>query len=72
MYVLSCSVVSDSMTLWTIARQTPLFMGLFRQEYWNGLPLPSPGDLPDPGIEPASPLSPALQTDSLSGEPSGK
>ena len=60
------------MTLWTIARQTPLFMGLFRQEYWNGLPLPSPGDLPDPGIEPASPLSPALQTDSLSGEPSGK
>ena len=65
------SVVSDSMTLWTVARQTPLSMGLLRQEYWNGLPLPSPEDLPDPGFEPLSPLSSALQTDSLSGEPLG-
>ena len=65
------SVVSDSVTLWTVPCQTPLSMGLFRQEYWNGLPLPSPEDLPDPGFEPVSPLSPALQTDSLSGEPLG-
>ena len=42
-------------TPWTIAYQAPLSMGLPRQEYWNGLPFPSPGDLPDPGIEPVSP-----------------
>ena len=42
-------------TPWTIACQTPLSMGFFRQEYWSGLPFPSPGDLPDPGIEPAAP-----------------
>ena len=47
-------------TLWTIARQAPLSMGFSRQEYWSGLPFPSPGDLPDPGIEPASS---ALQED---------
>jgi len=40
-------------------------MGFSRQEYWNGLPLPPPGDLPDPGIEPSSPTSSALQADSL-------
>ena len=39
---------------WTVARQAPLFMGFSRQEHQNGLPFPSPGDLPDPGIEPAS------------------
>ena len=44
-------------------------MGFFRQEYWSGLPFPSPGDLPDPGVEPASPVSPALQVDSLPTEP---
>ena len=44
------------------ARQTPLSMGFSGQEYWSGLPCPPPGDLPDPGIEPASP---ALQADSL-------
>ena len=44
----------------TIAHQAPLSMGLSRQEYWSGLPYPPPGDLPDPGIEPASLLSPAL------------
>ena len=38
-------------TLWTITRQAPLSMGFSRQEYWSGLPLPPPGDLPDPGIE---------------------
>ena len=60
--MLSHSVVSDSLvTLWTIACQDPLFMGFFRQEYWRGLPFPSPGYLPDPGIEPASPVSPALR-----------
>ena len=46
------------MTLWTIA-QAPLSMGFSRQEYWSGLPRPSPGDLPDLGIEPASLVSPA-------------
>ena len=47
-------------TLWTIAPQAPLSMGFSRQKYWSGLPCPSPGDLPDPGIEPMSLLSPAL------------
>ena len=45
---------------WTVAHQTPLSMGFSRQEYWCGLPFPPPGDLPDPGIEPASLVSPAL------------
>ena len=47
-------------------------MGFPRQEHWSSLPLPSPGDLPDPGFEPGSPVSPALQADSLPAEPSGK
>ena len=48
--------MSDSfVTPWTAARQTPLSMGFPKQEYWSGLPFPSPGDLPDPGIEPRSP-----------------
>ena len=55
-----CSVVSDSATPRTVAHQAPLSMGFSRQEYWSGLPLPSPGDLSDPGIEPASLVSPAL------------
>ena len=42
-------------TLWTIAHQAPLSMGFPRQEYWSGLPFPSPGDLPNPGIKPMSP-----------------
>ena len=49
-----------SVTLWTIACQTPLSMGLSRQGYWSGLPYPSPRDLPDPGIELTSLMSPAL------------
>ena len=57
------------MTPQTVARQTPQSMGFSRQEYWNGLPCPSPLDLPDPGIEPRSP---ALQADSLLFEPQGK
>ena len=46
-------------TPWTVACQAPLPMGFFRQEYWSGLPFPSPGDLPNPGIEPTSLTSPA-------------
>ena len=49
----------------TVTLQAPLSMGFSRQEYWSGLPCPPPGDLPDPGIEPASLASPALQEDSL-------
>ena len=48
------------MTLWTAALQAPLSMGFSRQEYWSGFPYPPPGDLPDPGIEPAFLMSPAL------------
>ena len=47
-------------TLWTVAHQAPLSMGFSRQGYWSGLPFPSPGDLPNPGIEPGSLMSPAL------------
>ena len=53
----------------TGACQAPLSMGFPRQEYWSGLPVPSPGDLPDPGITPRSPV---LQADSLPTEPAGK
>ena len=58
--VCACSVVSDSVTLWTVAHQAPLSVEFSRQEYWSQLPFPTPGDLPDPGIEPKSPASPAL------------
>ena len=52
----SCSVMSDSFaTPQTVAHQAPLSLGFPRQEYWGGLPFPSPGDLPNPRIEPASP-----------------
>ena len=60
------------MTPWTVARQAPPSMGFSRQEYWSGLPFPPPGDLPNPGIEPTSPVSPALPADSLPAEPLGK
>ena len=53
---------------WTVAQQAPLSMGFSRQEYWSRLPFPSPGDLPDPGIEPRSPT---LQADTLTSEPPG-
>ena len=52
--------MSDSLTPWTVAWQASLFVGFPRQEHWNGLPRPFPGDLPNPGIEPASLISPAL------------
>ena len=61
--------MSDSVTPWTVAYQAPLYMGFSRQWYWSGLPFPSPGDLPDPGIETRSP---ALQADALPSEPLGK
>ena len=58
------------MTPWTnVAHQAPPSMGFSRQEYWSGLPFPSPGDPPDPGIEPRSPT---LQADALTSEPPGK
>ena len=66
--VLSRFSHADSVTLWTVAHQTPLSMVFSRQENWSGLPFPSPGDLPDPGIEP---VSPALQVDFLPLRPQG-
>ena len=65
----SRSVVSDSATPWTVIYQAPPSVGFSRQEYWSGLPLPSPGDLPNPGTEPGSS---ALQADALPSEPPGK
>ena len=56
-------------TLWTVTQQAPLSTGFSRQEYWSGLPFPSPEDLPNPGIETGSP---ALQVDALASEPPGK
>ena len=56
-------------TPWTVAHQAPLSMGFPRQEHWSGVPFPSPGDLPNPGIKPRSP---ALQADSLLTELPGK
>ena len=62
--------MSDSfVTPWTAARQAPLFMGFPRQEYWSGLPFPSPGALSDPGIKCRSP---ELHVESLPSEPTGK
>ena len=69
--MLSHSVMSDSLQLWTVALQAPLSLGFPRHEHWSRLPFPSLGDLPDPGIEPASPVSPSLQADSLPAEPLG-
>ena len=56
-------------TPWTVAYQAPPSMRFSRQEYWSGLPFPSPGDLPDPGIKPGSP---ALEADALTSEPPEK
>ena len=68
-YLLSCVYFFG--TPWTLARQAPLSMGFSRQEYWSGLPFPSPGDLPDPGIKTPSFPSPALVC-SLLSKPPGK
>ena len=62
----SCTTLA---TPQTVARQASLSMGFSRPEYWSGLPFPAPGDLPDPGIEPRSPV---LQSDSLPTELQGK
>ena len=69
MKVKSLSHVQLFETPWTVAYQAPPSMGVSRQKYWSGLPFPSPGDLPDPGIEPGSP---ALQADTLTSQPPGK
>ena len=66
--VKSLSHVRLFVTPWTVAHQPPPSMEFSRQEYWSGLPFPSPGDLPDPGIEPGSP---ELRADTLSSEPPG-
>ena len=67
--VTSLSHVRLFATPWPVAHQAPPSLGFSRQEYWSGLPIPSPGDLPDPGIEPRSP---ALQADALISEPPEK
>ena len=67
--VKSLSRVRLFVTPWTVACEAPPSMGFSRQEYWSGLPFPSPGDFPDPGIEPRSP---ALQADTLPSKPPGK
>ena len=59
-------------TPWTVACQAPLSMEFSRQEYWSGLPFPSPGDLPDPRIEPVSFAFPALAGGFFTTEPPGK
>ena len=74
MHAKSFSRVRFFVTLWTVACQAPLSRGFSRQEYWSGLPFPSPGELPNPGSEPASSMSPALAcgfftTKELSGKP---
>ena len=67
--VKSFSLVPLFATPWTVAYQAPPPMGFCRQEYWSGLPFPSPGDLPDPGIELRSPT---FQADALTSELPGK
>ena len=69
MLALRCCHVPLFVTPWTVACQAPLSMEFSWQEYWSGLPFPSLGDLPNPGIKP---VSPALQENSLPTEPSGK
>ena len=66
---LSLSLAQLFVTPWTVVYQAPPSMGFSRQDYWSGLPFPSPGDLPDPEIEPGSS---ALQADALTSEPPGK
>ena len=67
--VKSFSRVRFFATLWTVAHKDPPSMGFSRQKYWSGLPFPSPGDLPNPGIEPRSPAS---QAEALTSEPPGE
>ena len=71
-FICMLSHVQFFATPWTITPLASLSMGFFRQEYWSGLPFPPPGDLPNPGIEWASAISPPLQVDSLAIESSEK
>ena len=67
------SIVADPFVApWTVTHQDPLSMGFSRQEYWSGLPFPSPGDFPDPGIKPTSLVYPALTGRFFTTEPPGK
>ena len=71
--VLNCfSPIRLIATLWTVAHQTPLFIGLSQQEWWSGVPFPTPEDLPDPGIKPPSLASPALESRFYTTNPPGK
>ena len=70
--VKSLSLVWLFTTPWTVAHQVPLFMGLLRREYWSGLPLPPPEDLPNPGTKPVSPASPATAGGCFTTETPGK
>ena len=63
--LLSRLVLSNSAALWTVAHQVPLSVGLFRQEYWSGMPFPPPGDLSNSEIKSMCSVSPALPADSL-------
>ena len=68
----SLSCVQLLVTPWTVVLQAPLSLGFSRQEYWNGLPFPPLGDLPDPGMEPESPVPPALAGRFFTTGPPGK
>ena len=68
---MSCNM-DITVTAWTVARQAPLSVAFSRQEHWSGLPFPSPGHLPDPGIEPTSPASPILAGRFFTTKPPGK
>ena len=70
--VLCRSVTSASETLWTVVSQAPVTAGFSQEEYWSGWPFPSPRDLPNPGIEPASLASPALAGRLFTTEPPRK
>ena len=72
MYAQLLSRVRLFATLRTVVSQTPLSTGFSRQEYWSGLPFPPPGDLPEPGIEPVSPVAPALVGGFFTTVPPGK
>ena len=66
------SYVGLFVTPWTVARQAPMAIKFYRQEYWGGFPFPTPGDIPHSGTEPTSPVSPALAGGFFTPEPPGK
>ena len=72
MVQLLCVQSCLTVTPWTVACQAPLSMKFSRQEYWSWLPFPTPGDLPNPGIEPAYPTAPAVAGRIFTTEPPGK